>query len=259
MQEHFVIFDDKSNQPKPQLFAIPCKSEQFLDALIVEKRSKTSILELVCIHVCLRANGCNTPAFTISNYPLFVEYNIGRPLTSAIQSFDKIHKIYDKVIENAHHIEYILTDLRNQLISHNEEYLKPIQTKVNHLHNILSIVENINKGIQMSGDVVAKKVRVSNMGNTMNTIVLNNNNFTGNKNISTMYKEMKTIVEAARIRNSPERTKTKRSPVAPENWSGQFIHVSRLYLRGKHQFESTKSAFSHSINYFIQSNYLFFV
>lgn len=246
MQEHFVIFDDKTDQQKPQLFTIHCKSEQLIDAFINKTQTKPSILELVCIHVCLHANGCNTPTITISNYPLFVEYNNSKPLTSAIQSFDKIHKIYDKVIENAHRIEYVLTDLRNQLLSQNDEYLKPIQNKVNHLHNILSIVENINKGIEISGDVAAKNVRISNMGNAMNTIVLNNNNFTRSKNISTLYTEMKAMIETAHIRDDiRDRSKIKRSVVAAKNWAGQFIHVNRLYLRGTHPFESAYNIFGH--------------
>lgn len=241
-----MIVDDKTFQHPPngiskqQLYPISCKADQLLDAFVIKAKSKASnpfALSLLCVYACLHENGCAAPTFSIISHPLFEEQSMGRVLPSTTKPFDRIHISPDKIAENLHHIESILGDLKTHLVSQQEEFLKPIQSKTNNLRQIMHVIEQLNGGVRLTGDLVAKKVRLTRPGNTVGTVVLTGGDATQSKNISTLYKEMNVINKAVHAQLSAAKAITKRSPADAGTWSGEFLHVKRLYLHGQHPFE----------------------
>lgn len=249
-----MIVDDKTFEHPPnginkqQLYPIPCKSDQLLDAFVIKTKplaAKQFTLTLLYVYACLHEHGCAAPTFTMISHPLFEELTIGKPM-STNKPFDKIHVTQDKIAENLHHIENILTDLKNHLVSQQEEYLKPIQSKTNNLRKIVNVIEQLSGGIRLSGDLVARKVRLSRPGNAVGMVTLTSGDATQSKNISTLYREMKQVNETVHAQMSAARAITKRSPADAESWSGDFLHVKRLYLHGEHPFKGDQGVITRS-------------
>lgn len=242
-----MVVDDKSNQHPPngiqkhQLYTIPCKNNQLVDAVIIKTRSNIAnrfMLKLLFVHVCLRADGCDGPTFTITSHPLFEEQTIGVPKVSDIKPLDKINLSKDKISGELHRIEAILADLKTHLVSHQEEYLKPMKEKANNLHTMLSIFERLNEGIKIAGVLNARKVQLVHVSNRLNVVVLidQNTNTTQTGNISALYKKLKDINEEIRSTTS-NKAISKRSTKLTEHWTGDFMHVKRIYVNGRHPFE----------------------
>lgn len=243
--DNVVVVDDKTNPYPPngiqkqQIFSIPCSTDKLLDIFVVKTKTsdaKKFNLNLQCVHVCSNSNDCDGITFTVTIYPLFEEqiHMERRPATS--QSFVNVHGSKEKINQELHRIESILSDLKSHLVSHQEEYLRRIQSKTNSFKKILNIVSMMQSGMPMTDELVANKIRFNNNNNTVDTIVLNDDKNI-NKNISTLYKEMKLINEDVLSKLPSKKQVKKRSLQTDKHWSGRFLHVKKLYLNGNHQFK----------------------
>lgn len=239
--------DDKTAQIKdpaalPKNLVFECGTHNLLDIFVIRERKQTVkskfTLKLMCLYVCMDPKECRGITFRLTVHNIFDEYVRGDQTSKYDRHKAAIHSINaNDHLDKLARIQSILADLKYHLIHQQEEYLKPMQKKANSLKTILNVFHSLRQGAPISGNIVANKITFQpSTGNTLTKIILNSQGASA-KNVSTLYQQLSLLNANVKVLDK-SRHKTKRSPISSEKWSGDDLHVNKLYLNGDyHQFK----------------------
>lgn len=241
-----MVVDDKTSlndtgsvQPS---FTISCSLHNLVDVFILKTRAvgakEKFHLKLVCLHVCLDSNECKGIKITLRSHFIFEKTLLNKSSDSRIQA-THLFETREKFLIKLHRIRDILTGLKDHLISEQEEYLHVMHIKEDNLKRIMNIIDMVRDGASIKGEVAAKKVKlVAGSKNTVDTVVLKPIEAHDNRNITELFHQLKMVNENIKIQLAKQHYVNKRSLNNSEHWSGQSLHVKRLYLNGEdHPFK----------------------
>lgn len=241
-----MVVDDKTSlsdtgsmQPS---FTIFCSLNNLVDVFILKTRAvgvKDKFnLKLVCLHVCLDSNECKGIKITLRSHFIFEKTMLDKPKKSRLHATHLFHT-KEKGLVKLHRIRDILTGLKNHLISEQEEYLHAMHIKEDNLNRIMNIIDVVRDGAPIKGEIAAKKVKlVAGSKNTVGTVVLKPIEAHDNRNITALFHQLKMVNENMKSQLAKKHYVNKRSLNDSDHWSGQSIHVKRLYLNAEdHPFK----------------------
>lgn len=252
-QKYIIVVDDKTNHDGDQTnrnIVVECETHNLKDVFVVKKRSSSHKnrfrIKLMCLYVCMNSLECQGITFKLIGHNLFDEYVHEDPSKSSVREKNVGARSNEE--ERLRRIRDILLDLKGHLISQREEYLKPIHKKANSLKTILKVIRLLHDGAPINGVIFANKTKlVPNTGNTVKKVILRNQS-TSQKNISTLRSELETINENIKSVLNENSQKSKRSLVSHDKWTGETLHVHRLYLKtDNHVFNGKNLVYSSSL------------
>lgn len=232
------MVDDKTSlsntEPVQPSFTISCSLHNLVDVFILKTRAigaKDKFnLKLLCLYVCLDSKECKGIKISMKSHFIFEQTLLNKPNESRLQA-THLFDTKEKVLMKLHRIRDILTGLKDHLISEQEEYLRVMHIKEDNLNRIMNIIAEVQDGAPIKGEIAAKKVKlVAGSKNTIGTVVLKPIEAHDNQNITALFNQLKMINENIKSQLEKQHYVNKRSLNDSKHWTGQSLHVKRLYL-----------------------------
>lgn len=233
-----LLVDDKTSsnatgsvQPS---FTISCSLHNLIDVFILKTKvvgAKDKFnVKLVCLHVCLDSKECKGIKITLRSHFIFEKTLLNELAESRIQG-THLFDTKENVLTKLHRIRDILTGLKDHLISEQEEYLHVMHIKEDIVHRIMNIIGMVRNGTRINGEIAANKVKlVAGSSNTVGTVVLKPIEAHDNRNITELFDQLKIVNENIKIQLAKQHYVNKRSLNDSDHWSGESLHLKRLYL-----------------------------
>lgn len=211
-------------------------------------------MSMSCLQVCIGGK-CNGIVFKKTSYlfsNVFVQHDGNKMNTSKHNT--KLHDSTDNMTANLNHLEEGLMEMKNILISQQEEHIKFIQRKVVSLRQILNMFQMLHDGGHYSSSIASFVKMNQKFGNGLVSIILNTLKNTTNTEISMLSQMLKTLDLTLKNQIDLKHHIEKRSYFGA-CWKGQTLHVKKLFLTAKtNQSLILESIKQHNITYYFSGN-----
>lgn len=211
-------------------------------------------MSMSCLQVCIGGK-CNGIVFKKASYlfsDVFVQHDGNKMNTSKHNT--KLHDSTDNMAANLNRLEEGLMELKNILISQQEEHIKFIQRKVVSLRQILNMFQMLRDGGHYSRSIASFIKMNQKFGNGLVSIILNTLKNTTNTEISMLSQMLKTLDLTLKNKIDLKHHIEKRSYFGA-CWKGQTLHVKKLFLTAKtNQSPILESIKQHNITYYFSGN-----
>lgn len=242
-----MVVDDKSNGNNEvdsiqSSLLMKCDTHNLIDIFVVKTRAlarKKFHLKLMCLYVCLDPKECQGVTFSLTNRLIFEKYEAPKLNSSAVERVTNAYDTKDKVMLKLHQIRDVLTDLKNHLVSDQEQYLNAMHIKIDNLKKIMNIVKVLRDGAPIKGDVMATKITFKpNSKNFVGTVILNSESVDETRNITALSQHLKNVNENIKGLLAKQRYVIKRSLNESSHWFGKGLRVKKLFLKSaQHPFK----------------------